>query len=274
MGNDNQTIGGMRTAFTLIELLVVIAVVAILAACLFPVFAQAKEASKKAACLSNGKQLTLGIIMYSGDCDDVLPLVSFDEQYGDAHPFGGAPYLAGGKYQTLLPDVIMRYIKTTGAFICPTTSFRLNPDWQGQKYIAAGSYAYFCAHSHGLSISESTSPLAVFLSLYGPGAASSGVGETLARAEAFFACGNSMSRAIDVASTPVIMCDGFVHGEAGLQWEESFLPPELGGRRNDKKSAGTTFGYLDGHAQRKTGNFDDHLTFMHLKTEAFQEESK
>jgi len=56
--------------FTLIELLVVIAIIAILAAILFPVFAQAKIAAKKTADLSNVKQLSLGVLMYGGDYDD------------------------------------------------------------------------------------------------------------------------------------------------------------------------------------------------------------
>jgi prepilin-type N-terminal cleavage/methylation domain-containing protein/prepilin-type processing-associated H-X9-DG protein len=63
-----------RKAFTLIELLVVIAIIAILAAILFPVFAQAKLAAKKISSLSNVKQLDLGILMYSNDVDDRLPM--------------------------------------------------------------------------------------------------------------------------------------------------------------------------------------------------------
>jgi prepilin-type N-terminal cleavage/methylation domain-containing protein/prepilin-type processing-associated H-X9-DG protein len=60
----------LNRAFTLIELLVVIAIIAILAAILFPVFAQAKLAAKKTASISNLKQASLGIIMYNGDVDD------------------------------------------------------------------------------------------------------------------------------------------------------------------------------------------------------------
>jgi prepilin-type N-terminal cleavage/methylation domain-containing protein/prepilin-type processing-associated H-X9-DG protein len=63
-----------RKAFTLIELLVVIAIIAILAAILFPVFAQAKAAAKKTASLSNFKQVGLGVMMYGADYDDLFPL--------------------------------------------------------------------------------------------------------------------------------------------------------------------------------------------------------
>lgn len=64
----------MRRAFTLIELLVVIAIIAILAAILFPVFAQAKEAAKKTATLAQYKQVGTGAQIYITDYDDVYPL--------------------------------------------------------------------------------------------------------------------------------------------------------------------------------------------------------
>ncbi|MBI1334958.1 MAG: prepilin-type N-terminal cleavage/methylation domain-containing protein [Armatimonadetes bacterium] len=63
-----------RRAFTLIELLVVIAIIAILAAILFPVFAQAKMAAKRTSDLSNVKNITLGVVIYESDTDDMLPL--------------------------------------------------------------------------------------------------------------------------------------------------------------------------------------------------------
>src|SRR3954447_7713707 len=61
-----------RRAFTLIELLVVIAIIAILAAILFPVFAQARDKARQSTCLSNVKQLSLGVLMYAQDYDEQL----------------------------------------------------------------------------------------------------------------------------------------------------------------------------------------------------------
>ena len=58
--------------FTLIELLVVIAIIAILAAILFPVFARAREKARQTSCLSNVKQITLGIRMYAMDYDETM----------------------------------------------------------------------------------------------------------------------------------------------------------------------------------------------------------
>ena len=66
-----------RRGFTLIELLVVIAIIAILAAILFPVFAQARAKARAVSCLSNVKQLTLGMTMYAQDNDGI---VSYDSR--------------------------------------------------------------------------------------------------------------------------------------------------------------------------------------------------
>lgn len=112
----------MKKAFTLIELLVVIAIIAILAAILFPVFAQAKEAAKKTACVSNLKQIGTGFQLYMNDSDDVYPVWSarFDPP-GDPGLFA-VQYM----YQGLLNPYIKNGANlTTGElnaiWACPTS---------------------------------------------------------------------------------------------------------------------------------------------------------
>ena len=91
--------------FTLIELLVVIAIIAILAAILFPVFAQAKAAAKKTADLSNQKQISVGAMLYNNDADDMFPRMTYNAPdrflNGWDVPFtwreAVTPYIKGGE---------------------------------------------------------------------------------------------------------------------------------------------------------------------------------
>lgn len=102
-----------RRAFTLIELLVVIAIIAILAAILFPVFAQAREKARSISCVSNLKQLGLAYRMYTEDYDEmVVP----DYEYVNG---------AANGYTTILwyPDIMYPYVKNAGVFVCPDRSF-------------------------------------------------------------------------------------------------------------------------------------------------------
>jgi prepilin-type N-terminal cleavage/methylation domain-containing protein/prepilin-type processing-associated H-X9-DG protein len=91
-------------AFTLIELLVVIAIIAILAAILFPVFAQAREQARRISCLSNVRQSGLGYQMYTQDYDEMTPSV--------------AEYLATASI-TDFWDLTQPYIKSVNLFFCP-----------------------------------------------------------------------------------------------------------------------------------------------------------
>ena len=97
----------MRKGFTLIELLVVIAIIAILAAILFPVFARAREKARQASCLSNLKQLGLGLMMYVQDYDERY-LGSVYSQSNNA-PSG-----------TFWGNAIYPYVKNEQLFLCPT----------------------------------------------------------------------------------------------------------------------------------------------------------
>jgi prepilin-type N-terminal cleavage/methylation domain-containing protein/prepilin-type processing-associated H-X9-DG protein len=102
-----------RSAFTLIELLVVIAIIAILAAILFPVFAQAKMAAKKTASLSNMKQLELSAQMYATDYDDMFHLIRATVPNPD--PLNWA---FGSE------DMLQPYVKNYGLFFDPADAYK------------------------------------------------------------------------------------------------------------------------------------------------------
>jgi prepilin-type N-terminal cleavage/methylation domain-containing protein len=121
----------MRRAFTLIELLVVIAIIAILAAILFPVFAQAKVAAKKTANLNNHKQLALAMLMYCGDVDDVFPLIFTDS------PVGAPDGITTGVYTW--QNTIQPYAKNWGLLIDPVSPFQnSNPKVSEDPFINYG----------------------------------------------------------------------------------------------------------------------------------------
>jgi prepilin-type N-terminal cleavage/methylation domain-containing protein/prepilin-type processing-associated H-X9-DG protein len=100
-----------RNAFTLIELLVVIAIIAILAAILFPVFAQARDKARGASCLSNTKQQGLAFAMYTQDYDETTVM----QYYGDWSPCCAD---RGGHYAW--PKQLNPYIKNKQVFACPS----------------------------------------------------------------------------------------------------------------------------------------------------------
>jgi len=122
----------MKKAFTLIELLVVIAIIAILAAILFPVFAQAKEAAKKTACLSNNKQLGTGFYLYAADSDDILPQTSWE------NTLTPSPTNPGDKYQIHWTFNIQPYVKNWDMFVCNSDSTPAKPKYPCASTAAIG----------------------------------------------------------------------------------------------------------------------------------------
>lgn len=99
-----------RSGFTLIELLVVIAIIAILAAILFPVFAQAKLSAKKTAAISNSKQHGTSMMMYMTDFDDQFPILA----YGGAFAYDFTPNVVSW------PEAMQPYIKNWQMYRDPT----------------------------------------------------------------------------------------------------------------------------------------------------------
>lgn len=108
--------------FTLIELLVVIAIISILAAILFPVFAQARERARVASCSSNLKQFMLGILMYTQDYDEAMPIAyKIKGQIGSRVATPSKP--VRGLWVELMP-----YVKSMEVFRCPN-----DPKYWGDK---------------------------------------------------------------------------------------------------------------------------------------------
>ncbi len=169
-------------AFTLIELLVVIAIIAILAAILFPVFAQAKEAAKKTVCLSNLRQAGMGIKLYLADNDDTYPYQPLFPMNSDGtYPYGLATgtRAPAGDGDSGQPDgwsevpatnrwdagpllhVIQPYTKTFDLGFCPS-GHRVYPDSSPNTNYEQNAYIFADTRreqtqggSPGFAISES-----------------------------------------------------------------------------------------------------------------------
>ena len=128
-----------RRAFTLIELLVVIAIIAILAAILFPVFAQAKLAAKKTADLSNFNQIGKAIMLYANDHDDRTVFTDHE---------GGHDW-----YEPLYP-----YVKSNDVFRTPAYTRKALLHEDGESEMPETDYSINGLFSHGESMTSSERP--------------------------------------------------------------------------------------------------------------------
>jgi prepilin-type N-terminal cleavage/methylation domain-containing protein/prepilin-type processing-associated H-X9-DG protein len=152
------------SAFTLIELLVVIAIIAILAAILFPVFAQARERARAISCVSNLKQIGTGIMMYVQDYDETYPVPNAKI----------APINGGGTSFMPLDSQLDPYIKNDQIWHCPSDALPVwsatvkTHFWDGSKYksdiasLLTRSYSYVSqistaeATAKGLAVDPNT----------------------------------------------------------------------------------------------------------------------
>ncbi|UCH35153.1 MAG: prepilin-type N-terminal cleavage/methylation domain-containing protein [Armatimonadota bacterium] len=261
--------------FTLIELLVVIAIIAILAAILFPVFARAREAARKATCLSNLKQIALAAIMYAQDYDEVLPAANCTGWQSSAHPLDPAnQYITdftglGSADYWQLADALVPYIKSLDIFNCPTNSRRY-PGFTVETVIltsgtavgvrkvgrlaasnGSGTYWWSCCHFDDAvsgAIDQQGTTGAMFDIAYVLGFIPSGDYDN---PEEYFACANAVGNFDDPVWKPMGGEDSFGCHEG---YSHDFLngghviPVELGGTPPTVPIAMPTM-FVDGHVK-------------------------
>ena len=156
------SIKNVCSGFTLIELLVVIAIIAILAAILFPVFAQAREKARQTSCLSNTKQLGTATQMYLQDYDETLFFRAATNSPSISRSGAIVPNSAA-----LLPvywwNAVMPYIKNNQVFTCPSDANpALTKDLTGSAVIKRSYIAIRAAEALSLSQVEFSSETIVF----------------------------------------------------------------------------------------------------------------
>lgn len=224
-----------RKAFTLIELLVVIAIIAILAAILFPVFAQAREKARAISCLSNENQIGLATMMYVQD---------YDETYFQQLWPGGCPNSQTGYWDTATPGqptehwavLLFPYTKSAGVYVCP--------DYNGSVY-TADLALWACGDptkkmivpyvNYGTNESIFGTPSATTLATL---QAPANVGIITDNSYVFGGPGVCMHDPGD-GQYHLFWIDGYTFGGAPFNWYNG----------NPRHSGGSNFVYADGHAK-------------------------
>ena len=156
----------MKKAFTLIELLVVIAIIAILAAILFPVFAQAKAAAKKTAGLSQVKQIGTSMQIYLNDSDDVYfpyrtadPNPAYVKAKAAGDPNADTYYGSSARTRTFFNQLLLPYTKSDDLFKAPTQNGAwVNADVTGNSTDSPAFRSYGGQNSYGVNNFAFTAP--------------------------------------------------------------------------------------------------------------------
>ncbi len=225
-----------RKGFTLIELLVVIAIIAILAAILFPVFAQAREKARAISCVSNEKQISLSWMMYTQDYDEtVTPYSSTGSSGGIVSPW------------TL---VLQPYTKNYQVFKCPDSTYAIGYTYNANMARADGYNSSSPRKLAGISL-PAVSP--IFIdgnSISGPAGNSNPQGLAWPypynQAAAFF-----------ITSTPISSGRSLINvSDFTAGWTASNPPAAQGTSENGpgavaatRHSSGANYAFADGHAK-------------------------
>jgi len=283
--------------FTLIELLVVIAIIAILAAILFPVFARAREAARKATCISNLKQIALACLMYAQDYDEVLPAANPTAVQSSSHTVDpAAQYTPDSAWAVpnslglwLLPDLLRSYVKSMDIFECPTLVRRdpnmmhiwttVMPDtdpfipgvlkvgndgtkgYPGYPFYGGGSYWWGCCHFGGGAPPQASVISGETGSMWDAAYVLGMIdGDDYEHPEQFWACTNAVGLFDNPVWKAMTGCGSFGDHE-GYSHNYSNLhviPPELGGTAPTIPVA-MPVAFADGHVKYMRMGFYDFI---------------
>jgi prepilin-type N-terminal cleavage/methylation domain-containing protein len=247
---------GTRSGFTLIELLVVIAIIAILAAILFPVFAQAREKARAISCLSNIKQMGLSLAMYTQDYDELF--VGMIEGTND-------PLLvAAGKGDYYFwPKLLDPYTKSWQIYKCPDAADPLgvwgggtaawygnwmNDSSVGYNYLALQDWPACGTSSTGLSLAAVGEPAHTIAFIDSANQSTTDPLPTNTEEGISFVQAPAQFAAIDPA---LVTCTWYNGAHGGWDWAlaPSNPTPDFTGWSINRHTAGENVGWVDGHAK-------------------------
>jgi prepilin-type N-terminal cleavage/methylation domain-containing protein/prepilin-type processing-associated H-X9-DG protein len=247
-----------KRAFTLIELLVVIAIIAILAAILFPVFAQAREKARAISCLSNIKQVTLSFQMYLQDYDEqMVPLWNYtpDPVLVAANCCNFGPY-------DYWPSLLNPYIKSWQIFKCPDAAdpqgvwgAGANAWWGNWMQFTSIGYNYLelgdwvgCTGTAGVSLAAVDSPASTIAFT---DSANQGEGQPVpSNAQGGIPFVNAPAQYAAIVPAPVT-CTWYDGVRGGFDWAQAPKnpSPDFTGWTINRHSNGINVGWVDGHAK-------------------------
>ena len=222
-----------KSAFTLIELLVVIAIIAILAAILFPVFAQAREKARQTSCLSNMKQVGLGLLMYAQDYDENYPRADYWDSSPPLNPAATGTFAARVNHYKW-PAWVLPYTKNVNIFRCPSRT-RDQVAWDQNGEYKGDGYA--------LNLSLSGRPINP------SGENPSFLGGTLAGVQTPADTWVLMELRNQVSFSYISSSGVLWPAALGESWTPYLMPSGVPDKNNAPHSDGLTFAYVDGHAK-------------------------
>ncbi|MBC7526260.1 MAG: prepilin-type N-terminal cleavage/methylation domain-containing protein [Chthonomonadaceae bacterium] len=235
---------GNQKGFTLIELLVVIAIIAILAAILFPVFAQAREKARGISCLSNEKNIGTAMLMYAQDFDETI-----------------VPWLVRNSPGAVRKDrawtgLLQPYIKNGGNF--PANGIMKCPSYS-EASLKKGANSVDCDGPGGLDpyfpAEEQYGNYGISFGMSSPGGAGTQTSPLYwyPGSDAYAGFARAMSAVVRPAETAIVS-DGTTQFKIGVGWVTTF-----GCEAAEAHQGGGNFVFLDGHAKRVNRNAERYI---------------